>query len=422
MIRVNQRATIGLLYRWSPAYLTMAMGLPAIILRLGGVHTSPELAVAVFGLGILSAAFLLGAASEASQHDIPASLSLAVLAFVAVLPEYAVDLLFAWRAGNDPEQAQFAIANMTGANRLLLGIGWSFVLFAFIARNKWIVRRPQRVLTLPRTINLELAAMGAATLVAFTIPLVGNINLIMSAVLLAIFGWYLFRLSRQAIEEPNVGGPAALITDLPTRRRRIVVVLLFAYAGAAIVASAEPFADGLIELGESLGIDEFILVQWLAPLASESPEFLAALYLVWRGAARHGLTVLVSSKVNQFTLLIASLPIAYAISASTLDGLPMDSRQEGEVFLTAAQSILGVLILLDRRMNVAEAVALAGLFLAQFLFTDSDIRLGFSITYLVLAAIVLTRRYRLIPTVVTDAIARGEIPRDEPQEAESQEA
>ena len=273
MIRVNQRATIGLLYRWSPAYLTMAMGLPAIILRLGGVHTSPELAVAVFGLGILSAAFLLGAASEASQHDIPASLSLAVLAFVAVLPEYAVDLLFAWRAGNDPEQAQFAIANMTGANRLLLGIGWSFVLFAFIARNKWIVRRPQRVITLPRTINLELAAMGVATLVAFTIPLVGNINLIMSAVLLAIFGWYLFRLSRQAIEEPNVGGPAALITDLPTRRRRIVVVLLFAYAGAAIVASAEPFADGLIELGESLGIDEFILVQWLAPLASESPEF-----------------------------------------------------------------------------------------------------------------------------------------------------
>ena len=93
----------------------MAMGLPAIILRLAGIDTSPEVAVAVLGLGILSAAFLLGAASEASQHDIPASLSLALLAFVAVLPEYAVGLLFAWRAGTDPEQAQFAVANMTGS-------------------------------------------------------------------------------------------------------------------------------------------------------------------------------------------------------------------------------------------------------------------------------------------------------------------
>ena len=422
MARVNQAATFRLLYRWSPAYLTMAMGLPAITLRLAGIDTSPEVAVAVFGLGILSAAFLLGAASEASQHDIPASLSLALLAFVAVLPEYAVDLLFAWRAGTDPEQAQFAIANMTGANRLLLGIGWSFVLFAFIARNKWIVRSPQRVLTLPRTINLELVAMGLATLVAFVIPLVGNINLIMSAVLLAIFGWYLFRLSRQAVEEPDIGGPAAVVTDLPAVRRRIVVVLLFAYAGLAIILSAEPFADGLIELGESLGIDEFLLVQWLAPLASESPEFLAALYLVWRGAARHGMTALISSKVNQFTLLIASLPIAFAISGGTLDGLPMDSRQEGEVFLTAAQSILGVLIILDRRFTIAEAVVLAGLFLAQFLFTDNDIRLGFAIAYLVLAGAMLIRRYQLIPSVLADAFSRGAIPADEPEEAEPQKA
>ncbi len=49
----------------------------------------------------------------------------------------------------------------------------------------------------------------------------------------------------------------------------------------------------------------------LAPLASESPEFLAARYLVWRGAARYGMAALISSKVNQFTLLIASLPIAF---------------------------------------------------------------------------------------------------------------
>ena len=303
----------------------------------------------------------------------------------------------------------------------MLGIGWSFAFFAFIARNKWLVRSPQHVLTLPRTINLELAAMSAATLIAFIIPVVGNINLIMPAVLLTIFAWYLFRLSHQAVEAPDVGGPAAVVTDLPAVRRRIVIVLLFAYAGLAIVLSAEPFADGLIELGEHLGIDEFLLVQWLAPLASESPEFLAALYLVWRSAVRHGMTALISSKVNQFTLLIASLPIAFAISGGTLDGLPMDSRQEGEVFLTAAQSMLGGIIL-DRRFTILEAVALAALFLAQFLFTDNDIRLGFAITYNVLAGAMLTRRYQLIPAVLADAFSRGSIPSDEPQNAGSQAA
>ena len=61
------------------------MGLPAIIIRLSGTELSAAMAVAIFGLGILVAAMLLGGASEAAQHDIPPSLSLAILAFVAVL-------------------------------------------------------------------------------------------------------------------------------------------------------------------------------------------------------------------------------------------------------------------------------------------------------------------------------------------------
>ena len=45
------------------------------------------------------------------------------------------------------------------------------------------------------------------------------------------------------------------------------------------LAAAEPFAEGLVQTGETLGIDEFLLVQWLAPLASEAPEFLVAALL-----------------------------------------------------------------------------------------------------------------------------------------------
>ena len=251
--------------------------------------------------------------------------------------------------------------------------------------------------------------MGAATIVVFAIPLLGSINLVVSAVLLVIFVTYLYRASKQPVEEPNVGGPAGMVTRLPRWRRRAVIIVLFAFSAGVIVASAEPFADGLIELGQSLGVDEFLLVQWLAPLASESPEFLVAMYLVWRGAARYGMTALISSKVNQFTLLIASLPIAFSISGNTLDGLPMDGRQQAEVFLTAAQSLFGLMLILDKRMTLGAAVALLSLFLAQFALTDSTVRLGFAVTYLVLATGLLLRHYRLLPEVMREAF-RGSRP------------
>ena len=68
---------------------------------------------------------------------------------------------------------------------------------------------------------------------------------------------------------------------------------------------------GLVASGRELGIDEFLLVQWLAPLASEAPEFIVAILFALRGNAYDAMGALISSKVNQWTLLVGSLPIAY---------------------------------------------------------------------------------------------------------------
>ena len=59
---------------------------------------------------------MLAWSCEIAERDIPQSLALLVLALVGVLPEYAIDLHFAWRAGVDPSYAAYATANMTGAN------------------------------------------------------------------------------------------------------------------------------------------------------------------------------------------------------------------------------------------------------------------------------------------------------------------
>ena len=362
--------------------------MPALYLRVTGGHIELVTDTALYGLAIVAAAFLLAWAAEAAEVDISQALAVAFIAFVAVLPEYAVDLTFAWKAGQDPEFAPFAVANMTGANRLLIGVGWSAVFFIFWMRTRG------NVLSLGRGNALDVVALGAATLYSFTIPLKGSISLFDTVILFAIFVAYMYGVSRAEGEEPHLVGPAAWLGGLTQRRRRLANAWLFIFAAVVILGSAEHFAEGLIESGTKLGIDEFLLVQWLAPLASEAPEFLIAGILAFRGRAAVGLAALLSSKVNQWTLLVGGLPVAFSISGETLGGLPLDGRQTEEVLLTAAQSLFAVAILINLSLARREAGALLGLFLIQFLIPISEVRLAIAGIYLVLAAVLMVRERR----------------------------
>ena len=86
---------------------------------------------------MIGAAFLLTWGTELAEIDLGEGLALALLALIAVLPEYAVDVVFAWLAGQDPATyAPLALANMTGANRLLIGVGWSVVALVAITAGR----------------------------------------------------------------------------------------------------------------------------------------------------------------------------------------------------------------------------------------------------------------------------------------------
>jgi len=437
-------------------------GVPAIALRWAGVHLDPWAAALLFGFAILTAAFLIGTGAEASQRDIPAALSVAVIAFIAVLPEYAVDLLLAFEAasdapdclppgtsrevlestGRDTCKGPLALANMTGANRLLLGVGWATVVLLFAWRAIGFRRlmratslatargirgalrigapRPiaaedeEPTLHLPGGIGLEIGLLALATLYSFAIVAKGSIDIIDTVVLGLIFLWYVIRLTRSPVEEPELEGPAAALGNIErTWRRRVAVGLAIGWSAAVIVSSAEPFVHGLEELGRDVGISEFFLIQWLAPLASESPEFLAALYLVWRGSAGMGINMLVSSKVNQWTLLIASLPLGFIAGGGAISGLDLGAdggRQTAELFLTAAQSAFGVMLILDRSLTARAAFALLGLFFAQlltqFFIDDNNIRIGFGVAYLAIAAVLAFQTWREVPRVAREVFRR----------------
>jgi cation:H+ antiporter len=399
----------GLLVReWILLAAAIMAALPAPVLRLGEVTGAfhPDIPVAleaaIFGFGIFAAATLLTWASEVAETEVSAGLALVVLALIAVLPEYAVDLYFAINAPHavecvslnpdlpagceDPHPSHLAIANMTGGNRLLVGLAWPVIFFIFYFRTKLSTMPVQK------DNSLGILFLGLATIYSFSIPIRGHLSLIDTGIMFGLFAAYLYIASRAPPHaEREFVGPAAAIGALNRNARRMTVLAIFAYAAAVIFAAAEPFAEGLVHTGENVGIDEFVLVQWVAPLASESPEFILAGMLALRGRHDSGMTILISSKVNQWTLLIGSLPLAYGISGTTIDPLAFDERQSEEIFLTAGQSLFAVAILVSLSMGRWEAIVLAGLFVTQFAFQDTTIRYIYGALYCVLALAILVR-------------------------------
>ena len=340
-----------------------ALALQWLLVRWTGVHLPPTIEALSSGAGILGAAFILSWAAELAQLEIPRSLAIAALAIIAVLPEYAVDLYLAWQAGKDPAYVGYATANMTGANRLLIGVGWAALVFVL-----WLKSRGKRTeIRLEPGHGIELFYLLLATGYSFVIPLKGTLSVVDSVVLLSLVGLYFRAVARQPVELPHLVGPTILISRLRLPLRRATTVAMFLFSGLTILVAAEPFAESLIATGKILQVPEYLLIQWLAPLASESPEFIVAILFVLRGSAAAGMGILLSSKVNQWTLLVGALPLAYALSLGQIAGMPLDPVQVKEIFLTAAQSLLGVVVLASFSLSLREGALLFVLFSTQLL-------------------------------------------------------
>ena len=376
------------------ALITATFVAPAAVARVRGLHPEPVTTLLIFGAAVVSASFLLAWAAEAAQIDVSGGLATAVLALIAVLPEYAVDLYYAYMSGHHPECTQYASANMTGSNRLLMGLGWPVVaLIGVLVARRAGTEKPAGLALQPAN-RIELGFLLIAGAFAFVIPASSQIHLATGAALLAWFGFYLYKISHGDVEEPELTGTAAALGGLPDRRRHLAVVCLFAASGTVILFCAEPFADSLVAAGGELGIDRFLLVQWLAPLASEAPEFIIATLLAVRGKATAAIAMLISAKVNQWSLLIGSLPIAHLLGGGG-SSLALDPRQVEEILLTATQTMMGVTLLMGLRFHRTTAWALLVLFVVQFPIASTHGRLLLCGVYTAatLAGLAVNRRW-----------------------------
>jgi len=96
--------------------ITAGCTAPGLLVRLTGSGVPYPAQVLFYGASVVAASFLLAWACEAAQVDVAHGLVVAVVAFVAILPEFIVEVHFAFTG-----QAEYVTANLTGASRLLLG-------------------------------------------------------------------------------------------------------------------------------------------------------------------------------------------------------------------------------------------------------------------------------------------------------------
>ena len=404
--------TVNRSRNWAILILTLLLGLPSIGLVLSGSYVHPLAAASLFGVGILAGAFLLSWAAEVAELDISASLAIVILVLLTVLPEFAVEVVLAWDAGASfdltsrevtPETQRVA-ANVTGANRLLIGVGWPAVILVY-----WFNRR--RPLDMRGQIGPEVTFLTIATLLTVALFFMEQVHLLVAATLILIYVGYLWVSIRRPAGEPELAGITALLGSLPAVARRATIAGMFLYAAAVILVAADPFVDGLVETGKGFGIDDFILIQWVAPLASETPEMLVAVLLSLRSNPAAGLTVLLSSEVSKFTLLVGSMVGVFSLSAGQLLSFPLDHRQAVEFLLTAAFSLFGLLLVARQIVDWKAGTALLATFVAHLLFPQPEHRWWMAWAFFGLAAGVAVFDWRRLKMLLlSKAISPAETP------------
>lgn len=325
---------------------------------------------------ILLSAFLVAWGAEAAQFLISQGLALAILAWLQTLPEFAVEAVIAWDAGRNPERAHLAIANLTGAIRLLLGLGWPMIyyVFAIFGRRRGEAGLPS--IKLQPEHATEVIGLMPPLLYFIIILVKETISWVDAVILLVLYVLYLWVLLRNPPHSVEEIADAPRVSQWAYRQRgwrqKAAIGGLFAAGGFLLYVTAHPFLESMLAVAALLGVSQFVLVQWVAPFLSEFPEKVSA--FLWAKRVTHApmaLMNMVSSNINQWTVLAAMIPLVYGYShyhhTGTWADFHFDADQRVEIILTLLQTGLGMVVLANMEFDWFDATALFLLWVVQFL-------------------------------------------------------
>jgi cation:H+ antiporter len=320
---------------------------------------------------VLFSAFVIAWGAEAAQFFMSQGLALAILAWLQTLPEFAVEADIAWR-----QDVPNMTANFTGSLRLLVGLGWPMIFFTASFANwrktgKWLSE-----VVLEPAHSVEVVGLFAPILYFTFVWWKGCLTVWDGLVLTVIYLVYLYVLNKMPAHEAegdeDLDAVPRRVMALRPGVRGAAIAALFLGGGGILYLVIHPFVDSLKGLALSIGISEFVFIQWVAPFLSEFPEKVSA--FKWASTVKKApmaLMNLVSSNINQWTVLAAMIPVVYSVSLGHVAAVPFDGMHRHEILLTILQSLLGMVLLLNMRYSTLEALAIFVLWLIQFLFPHS---------------------------------------------------
>jgi cation:H+ antiporter len=319
---------------------------------------------------ILIASVLIAWGAESAQFFVAQGFALAILAWMQTLPEFAVEAVLAWK-----QQTDLLLANLTGALRLLTGLAWPMIYITAALSHRRRTNQPLRYIELNTEQSVEVIGILLPLLYAVFIWFKGTLEIYDACVLVAIYAAYLILLMRLPPEEHEgiedlERIPRTLV--LAARHWRILAIAVcFLAGGGLIYLTAEPFLGSLVAAASALGIPSFVIIQWFAPVVSEFPELASTFYFARQeGKASVGLMNIASSNINQWTLLVAMLPVVLSMSHGAPWALTLDPEQRQELLLTIGQSALGLIFLANMEFAWWEALMMFVLFALQFVLPE----------------------------------------------------
>ena len=325
---------------------------------------------------ILASAIVIAWGAESAQFLVSQALALTLLALIQTLPEFAIEGVIAWRAGQFPTSGNIGLmtANFTGALRLLIGLGWPLIYFITVVCNirKHSLKKLANI-KLEQEHSVEVMGLLLPSLYMVVIVLKGTLSLYDLLVLLPLYTIYILILlrlpprSQEKVEE--VEPVPRFILRQKRWTRNTLVLTCFVVGGTGIMLVAESFLESMLGLATLLGVSSFVFVQWVAPFLSQFPEKISAFY--WARTvvkAPISLMNMVSSSIAELTLLVSLIPIVYCISRGGIYTIEFDFHHRVEILLTALQALLGFVLLANLELRWYEALGLFGLWFAQFLY------------------------------------------------------
>ena len=369
--------------------------------KLAGPLVPVELALIGLGIGLVGAGFMMAWAADAGESVFSGGFVLAAVALLTVLPEFVIEVRFAYI-----QATELVTANLTGATRLLLtGAAVVPLLVMFVARAR---AEAAPSMSLAGNRRLELVVLFVTALFAVQIVIRGQLSVPDGVVLVILYIVYARRVQGTTGERPAVAGVPAGLVSLPSRQIRPVIAALIAAAGVVILIVANPFADAILATGTSWGIDPYLMIQSVVPMATETPEFVVVGVLILNHRPAQGMALLLASAVSQWTLGMGALPLAayMAGGGGIATAMPLAAREQLELSFTIACTLFVVAALIHLRPTRIDAAFIGAVFLIQLTYPSPVVRLAATFVVGVFAVDLLWENRAQVRTALAEARRR----------------